>query len=133
MRLQKKNNFMALSIPLAHLLRGDPLLFYAQPPFQSSPLSIPLFIFLCLSLPCTRSVLKATLRMHLSELRRCQEENGQAFFVGLLGQCYGEVPALQLVPQGIVDMFGWVPNTSLVHMEILNGELKMEAMLMHIC
>ena len=60
----------------------------------------------------------------LNEIDRCFEENGQPFFVGLLGEKYGWVPELDKLSNEIKEKYDWIPNISITFMEFLHGALR---------
>lgn len=61
----------------------------------------------------------------LSELDRCLDENdGQPFFIGMLGQKYGWVPDWNLIPEDLKKNYDWIPNISITHMEFLHGSIR---------
>ncbi|XP_064611367.1 telomerase protein component 1-like [Liolophura sinensis] len=72
------------------------------------------------------STSKETICTCLEEIDRCQEENGQPFFLNLLGDRYGWIPSESDVPDDIKEKYGWVPNASITFMEILCGAYRMK-------
>ena len=61
----------------------------------------------------------------LRELNRCYEDNeGQPFFIGLLGEKYGWVPDIKNLKTQLVQEFNWIPNISITFMEYLHGALR---------
>lgn len=61
----------------------------------------------------------------LAELDRCLDENdGQPFFIGMLGEKYGWVPSYDSLPDSIKIVYDWVPKVSITHMEFLHGALR---------
>ncbi|KAH3766484.1 telomerase protein component 1 [Pelomyxa schiedti] len=62
-----------------------------------------------------------TLRVCLGELDRCVSENVHPFFVGLLGDRCGWVPAHEEVPPALHAKYHWVDGFSVTGMEIMHG------------
>jgi hypothetical protein len=61
----------------------------------------------------------------LRELDRCYKDNdGQPFFIGLLGEKYGWVPDMTKLSKELVNEFNWIPNISITFMEYLHGFLR---------
>uniref|UniRef100_A0A914W2W6 NACHT domain-containing protein n=1 Tax=Plectus sambesii TaxID=2011161 RepID=A0A914W2W6_9BILA len=71
------------------------------------------------------STTENTVRVCLTELERCVDETGgKPFFIGLLGERYGWVPAKKELTDELITKTDWVPNISVTHMEIVNGVLR---------
>jgi len=61
----------------------------------------------------------------LQELDRCYKENdGQPFFIGLLGEKYGWVPDITKLSAELVERYKWIPSISITFMEYLHGALR---------
>lgn len=60
----------------------------------------------------------------LHELDRCYRENGQPFFIGLLGEKYGWVPDMENLSAELKGKYSWIPNISITFMEFLHGALR---------
>lgn len=61
----------------------------------------------------------------LSELDRCLDENdGQPFFIGMIGEKYGWIPDWNLIPENLKKTYGWIPDISITHMEIFHGSIR---------
>jgi hypothetical protein len=60
----------------------------------------------------------------LKELDRCYKDNGQPFFIGLLGEKYGWVPDITKLSPDLVERYKWIPDISITFMEYLHGALR---------
>lgn len=68
-----------------------------------------------------------TIALCLEELDRCMEETGgEPFFLNMIGERYGWIPAVDDIPQALQQKFHWVQNTSITFMEILHGAYRMQ-------
>ncbi|XP_038078830.1 telomerase protein component 1-like [Patiria miniata] len=69
----------------------------------------------------TRTVLTTC----MEEIDRCHgDADGQGFFLNMLGERYGWVPAKDNIPNDIAEEYQWVPLISVTHMEILLGAYR---------
>ncbi|KAL4233724.1 hypothetical protein ACF0H5_008404 [Mactra antiquata] len=66
-----------------------------------------------------------TIAICLDELERCAEEtDGQPFFLNMIGERYGWIPAHEDIPEDMQQKYDWVPDTSITFMEILQGAYR---------
>lgn len=57
----------------------------------------------------------------LGEIDLCKQENGNPFFLNMLGHRYGWVPQPHQIPDSILQEYDWVHGASITHMEILQA------------
>jgi hypothetical protein len=61
----------------------------------------------------------------MNEIDRCyNENNGQPFFIGMLGEKYGWVPKISELSNEIVETYKWIDKVSITFMEFLHGALR---------
>ncbi|CAH1244024.1 TEP1 [Branchiostoma lanceolatum] len=67
---------------------------------------------------------ETTLRTCLSEIDRCHQDNVMPFFVNMTSERCGWVPAVEDVPQAIVDEYRWIFGLSITEMEIMHAAYR---------
>ncbi|XP_019645560.1 PREDICTED: TPR repeat-containing protein DDB_G0287407-like isoform X1 [Branchiostoma belcheri] len=67
---------------------------------------------------------ETTLRTCLSEIDRCHQDNVMPFFVNMTSERCGWVPAVEEVPQAVVDEYRWIFGLSVTEMEIMHAAYR---------
>ncbi|ELU17595.1 hypothetical protein CAPTEDRAFT_207902 [Capitella teleta] len=70
------------------------------------------------------STTSTTIATCMEEIDRCYEENGEVFFLNMLGEKYGWIPEPSDLNEETTEKYSWIPGISITHMEILHGAYR---------
>nr|XP_047125336.1 TPR repeat-containing protein DDB_G0287407 [Hydra vulgaris]XP_047125337.1 TPR repeat-containing protein DDB_G0287407 [Hydra vulgaris] len=70
------------------------------------------------------STTEETIKICLSELDRCYEDNVAPFFLNLAGERAGWIPKFEDVSLNLAAQYGWVYGLSVTEMEIVHGAFR---------
>ncbi|XP_065653579.1 TPR repeat-containing protein DDB_G0287407-like isoform X2 [Hydra vulgaris] len=70
------------------------------------------------------STTEETIKICLSELDRCYEDNVAPFFLNLVGERAGWIPKFEDVSLNLATQYGWVYGLSVTEMEIVHGAIR---------
>lgn len=70
------------------------------------------------------STTEETIKICLSELDRCYDDNTAPFFLNLAGDRAGWIPQFQDLSLNVATQYGWVYGLSVTEMEIVHGAIR---------
>lgn len=70
------------------------------------------------------STTEDTIKICLSELDRCCEDNVAPFFLNLAGDRAGWIPTFEDLSQNVAAQYGWIYGLSVTEMEIVHGAFR---------
>jgi len=70
------------------------------------------------------STTEETIKICLSELDRCYEDNTAPFFLNLAGERAGWIPSFGDIASNLASQYGWVYGLSVTEMEIVHGAFR---------
>ncbi|EDV28707.1 Telomerase protein component 1 [Trichoplax sp. H2] len=65
-----------------------------------------------------------TIRICMSELDRCYEDNIRPFFLNMISDRVGWIPPVEEISSSLAREYGWIKNASVTEMEIIHGAIR---------